>query len=146
MIFQGDVDNQTAENIPSLAPSLHLVPYGSSAIFIHDWANCHAATSLCSACLLASPICQTRPKIEASPKRSPRRSLARYVRCGQLEFSRDFAYSGERKSRRRRVVAATSPPQIGWKIKIRIRWWRRTVYSFEATLSEVHFIVGMSCT
>ena len=77
MIFQGDVDNQTAENIPSLPSSLHWVPYGWHSIFIHDWANCHAATSLCSACLLASPICQTRPKIEAGPKRSPRRrSLA----------------------------------------------------------------------
>ena len=80
MIFQGDVDNQTAENIPSL----HLVPYGSPApaIFIHDWANCHAATSLCSACLLASPICQTRPKIEAGPKRSPRRRSLCAMRPG----------------------------------------------------------------
>ena len=92
----------------------------------------------------ALPVCLLRPSAKRAPKSrqdpKDRRAAARSLRCGQLEFSRDFAYSGERKS------TATSPPQIGWKIKIRIRWWRRTVYSFEATLSEVHFIVGMSCT
>ena len=96
----------------------------------------------------ALPVCLLRPSAKRAPKSrqdpKDRRAAARSLRCGQLEFSRDFAYSGERKSPD--VVAATSPPQIGWKIKIRIRWWRRTVYSFEATLSEVHFIVGKSCT
>ena len=126
MIFQGDVDNQTAENIPSLPPSIWSLmarprPRFSSMTGPTAMRQPPSALPVC----LLRPSAKRAPKSRQDPK--DRRAAARSVRCGQqLEFSRDFAYSGERKSPD--VVAATSPPQIGWKIKIRIRWWRRTVY------------------
>ena len=62
----------------------------------------------------ALPVCLLRPSAKRAPKsrqdpKDRRAAAPRCVRCGQqLEFSRDFAYSGERKSRRRRrdVTAA----------------------------------------
>ena len=96
MIFQGDVDNQTAENIalprslpPSLAPSLPRslapsLPYGSPAIFIHDW-TCQPACQ--RGCLLGSSasICQMRA--HPKPKQDPKDRL-----CYRGQF--EFEFSG----------------------------------------------------
>ena len=67
------------------------------------------------------------------PKRSPRAGCA--ARCGQFEFSGTLLTQ---------VSENASTPQIGWKIKIRIRCWWRVATHTQSVRSGLMMIVNKS--
>ena len=86
----------------------------------------------------ALPVCLLRPSAKRAPKSrqdpKDRRAAARSLRCGQLEFSRDFAYSGERKSTdvaaANRVENQNSNPLVAThSVLLRSSFERGAIYS-----------------